>query len=471
MSDDIVRMSLVEVAEAIRRKKLSAVEVARACLDRIDEVQPKVNCYISVERSAVLRAARKADEETASRRKLGVLHGVPLAHKDMYYRKGRISTGGSKILREYKASVTSTVVARLEAAGALWLGGLNMAEFAANPTGHNIHYGNCRNPWNTDHITGGSSSGSGAAVAARTCFASLGSDTGGSVRLPAAVNGVIGLKPTYGLISRHGIIPRSWSHDTVGPLTRTARDCARITRVIAGSDPNDPTSTREPIPDYERGIDAGIKGLKIGVPREHYYDDVTADVRRAMDASLAVLRSLGARIVPIDVPDPKPLFAVSSLISKCEAAAIHARWMRERPQDYSMVVFSRVEDGFHVPAVSYIEALNLRPHFVEEFVRSVYAKCDVFHCPVMTLPVPTIAQTDPDAPGEVPQMIERITRNTRPFNHLGTPALSVPAGFTDNGLPTAFQLVGRPYTEALLFRTAHAYQSATDWHERVPAPR
>jgi len=469
MSSDIVSMSLTEVAEAIRRKKVSAVEVTRACLDRIDAVQPKVNCYISVERAAVLRAARKADEDVAKRRKLGPLHGVPLAHKDMYYRKGKVSTGGSKILRDYRPQIDSTAAARLQAAGALWLGGLNMAEFAANPTGHNIHFGHCRNPWNTDHITGGSSSGSGAAVAARTCFGSLGSDTGGSVRIPAAVNGVVGLKPTYGLISRYGVVPRSWSHDTVGPLTRTARDCARMTRIVAGFDPLDPTSTHEEIPDYERGIVAGIKGLKIGVPRNHYYDDLTADVRRAMDASLAVLRSLGARIVPVDVPDPKRLFLVSNLITKCEAAAIHSRWMRERPQDYSMVVFSRVEDGFHVPAVAYIEALNLRPRFLEEFVRTVYAKCDVLHCPVLTLPVPTIAETDPDAPGEVPRLIERLTRNTRPFNHLGTPALSVPAGFTDNGLPAAFQLVGRPYSEALLFRAAHAYQSVTDWHLREPS--
>jgi len=468
MKGELVDLSLTSVAEAIRKRKVSSLEVARACLERIERIQPSVNCYIGVERAGVLRAARKADEAIAKRRALGPLHGVPLAHKDMYYRAGKISTGGAHILRDYKPRIDSTAGARLDAAGALWLGTLNMAEFAANPTGHNVHFGHCRNPWNTEHITGGSSSGSGAAVAARTCFGSLGSDTGGSVRLPAAANGVVGLKPTYGLISRYGIVPRSWSHDTVGPLTRTVRDCARMTRVVAGIDPNDPTSTSEPIPDYEQGIDAGIKGLRIGVPRQHYYDDITADVRSAMDASLAALHSLGARIVPVDVPDPKRLFLVSNLITKCEAAAIHARWMRERPDDYSMVVRARVEDGFHIPAVAYIEALNLRPHFLEEFVSTVFSKCDVLHCPVMTLPVPTIAETDPAAPGDVPRIIERLTRNTRPFNHLGTPALSVPAGFSDNGLPVAFQLVGRPYSEAVLFRAGHAYQSVTDWHERAP---
>lgn len=469
MSLELLNLSLTEVADAIRRKKVSSLEVTQACLAQIERTQPIVNGYIAVERAAVLKAARAADEAVAKRRTLGPLHGVPLAHKDMYYRKGRVSTGGSKILRDYRPKITSTAAARLEAAGALWLGTLNMAEFAANPTGHNDHFGRCCNPWNPAHITGGSSSGSGAAVAARTCYGSLGSDTGGSVRLPAAMNGVVGLKPTYGLISRYGIVPRSWSHDTVGPLTRTARDCARMTRVVAGRDPLDATSTHEPIPDYERGINAGIKGLRIGVPRNHFYDDVTGDVQRAMDASVAALKSLGARIVPVDVPDPKRLFLVSNLITKCEAAAIHARWMRERPRDYSMMVFSRIEDGFHVPAVAYIEALNLRPRFVEEFVGAVFSRCDVFHCPVMTIPVPTGAATDPAAPGDVPRIIERITRNTRPFNHLGIPALSVPAGFADNGLPVAFQLVGRPYSEAQLFRAAHAYQSVTDWHQRVPA--
>jgi len=468
MSTEVLNMSLTELAEAIRKKKVSSVEATRACLDQIEKVQPKINCFIGVERAAVLKAARAADEAVARRRKLGPLHGVPLAHKDMYYRNGKISTAGSKILREYRATVTCTVAERLEAAGALWLGTLNMAEFAASPTGHNIHHGHCRNPWNTDHITGGSSSGSGAAVAARTCYGAFGSDTGGSVRLPAAMCGVVGLKPTYGLISRYGILPRSWSHDHVGPLTRTARDCARMTGVVAGNDPLDPTSTRETIPDYERGITSSIKGLKIGVPRNHYYEDATPDLQRVMDESLRVFRSLGARIIPMDVPDPKRVFYVSNLITKAEAAAIHARWMRERPQDYSMLVYSRVEDGFHVPAVAYIQAQNLRPRLIEEFVTQVYAKCDLLHVPVMTVPVPTIAETDPEAPGEVPRIIERLTRNSRPFNHLAIPALSVPAGFGDNGLPMAFQLVGRPYAEGLAFRAAHAYQTATDWHVRMP---
>jgi aspartyl-tRNA(Asn)/glutamyl-tRNA(Gln) amidotransferase subunit A len=469
MNAELTRMSLVDLAQALRRRKISSVEVVRACLARIERVQPRVNCYIAIEAEEALRAARRADKALATGVRVGPLHGVPLAHKDMYYRKGKISTGGAKIMREFRATVTATVVERLQAAGAIWLGNLNMAEFAANPTGHNVHFGHCRNPWNTAHMTGGSSSGSGAAVAARTCFGALGSDTGGSVRLPAAACGVVGLKPTYGLISRYGILPRSWSHDTVGPLTRTAADCARMTKVLAGADPRDPTCSSVQVPNYERELTRGIKGVRIGVPKNHFYADAPREIEHAMQVSLKVLRSLGARLVEIEVPDPARLFHISNVITKCESASMHDQWMRTRPQDYSMTVFARILDGMHIPAVTYIQALNLRAHLLAEFSERVFTRCDILHTPVMSLTVPTIAESNPESPGDVPRIIERITRNTRPFNYLGVPALSVPAGFSANGLPIAMQLVSRPFTETLLFRAAHAYQSATDWHQRAPA--
>jgi aspartyl-tRNA(Asn)/glutamyl-tRNA(Gln) amidotransferase subunit A len=468
MNAEVLNLSLVEVAAAIRRKKLSAVEVTRACLEHAARVQPRLNCFISIEADAALRAARKADQALKRLRKVGPLHGVPLAHKDMYYRAGKISTCGSKILRDYRPRVTATVIERLEAAGAIWMGGLNMSEFAANPTGHNDHWGHCRNPWNPAHMTGGSSSGSGSAVAARACYGALGSDTGGSVRLPAAACGVVGLKPTHGLISRYGIMPRSWSQDTVGPLTRTVRDCALMTRVVAGADPRDPTCVDEPAPDYERALAGRIRGIKIGVPANHYYDGATEDVRRRMDESLAVFKSLGARIVEIKVPDPQEIFLLSATVSQSEAATIHGTWIRTRPQDYSLYVLSRMEAGFHIPAATYAQALNLRVHLLEEFMRAVYTKVDLLHAPVMVMPPPTIAGTEPRASGDVTEIVARITRNTRPTNYLGLPALSVPAGFSSGGLPIAFQLMGRPFAEALIFRAAHLYQQETDWHTRAP---
>ena len=468
MSAELLNMSLCEVAQAIRRKRVSSLEVTRACLARAKSVQPTVNCFIAIEEAEALRAARAADRAVKRGAKLGSLHGVPLAHKDMFYRAGRVSTGGSKILRDYRPTVTATVVKRLAVAGAIWLGNLNMAEFAANPTGHNEHWGDCCNPWNIAHITGGSSSGSGAAVAARTCSGSLGSDTGGSIRLPAAANGVVGLKPTYGRVSRHAILPRVWSLDTVGPLTRTVRDCARIMAVIAGADPFDPTASAQPVPNYERLLDRRIRGWKIGVPRNYFYDGIAQDVRRAMEESLAVLRSLGARIIELDVPDPQHTYQLTNAIGQVESATIYANWLRERPQDFSLMVRTRTEAGMLVPGVSYLEALNARPRVTAEFVRQVFDTVDVLHAPVMTIPLPTRAETTPGGSGEIMDMLARLTRNTRPINFLGLPSLAVPAGFADNGLPVAFQLIGRPFAEDVLFRIGDAFQAETDWHTRAP---
>lgn len=469
MTTDLLNLSLCEVAQAIRRKRVSSLEVVKACIERAKAVQPAVNCFISLEEEEALRAARAADRAIKRGAKLGPLHGVPLAHKDMFYRAGRISTGGSKILRDYRPDVTATVVERLAAAGAIWLGGLNMAEFAANPTGHNEHWGDCCNPWNTAHITGGSSSGSGAAVAARTCYGSLGSDTGGSIRLPAAANGVVGLKPTYGRVSRYALLPRAWSLDTIGPLTRTVRDCARITRVIAGADPLDPTASPHAVPNYERLLDRRVRGMKIGVPRNHFYDGITPDVRHAMEHSISVLRSLGMRIVEIEVPDLQHTYQLTNAIGQVESATIYANWLRERPQDFSLVVRTRSEAGLLVPAVSYLEALNARARITAEFVQSVFGVVDALHAPVMTMPLPTRAETTPGGSGEVMNMLARITRNTRPINFLGLPSLAVPAGFADNGLPVAFQLIGRPFAEDVLFKIGDAYQSETDWHVRAPS--
>ena len=469
MTADILNLGLTEVAAAIRRKKLSAVEVTRACIAQAERVQPVLNCFIALEAEAALKAARQADRALRGRgARLGVLHGVPLAHKDMYYRAGKVSTCGSSILRDYRPAITSTVVARLYAAGAIWLGGLNMAEFAGNPTGHNEHWGDCRNPWNPAHVPGGSSSGSGSAVGARICYGALGSDTGGSVRIPAAACGVVGLRPTSGLISRYGVMPRSWSQDAVGPLTRTVRDCARLTYVIAGADPKDPSCSARAVPDYEQALRGGIKGLRIGVPTNYYYDGATPDVRARMAASLDVFKALGARIIRLAVPDPDEIFLLSNTISMSEASVIHRRWISARPRDYSLYFRSRIEPGYHVTATAYIEALNLRAHYLEEVMRNVYAKVDILHMPAMVMPPPTLAETAPTGSGDVQGIVTRMSRNTRPTSYLGLPALAVPAGFSKTGLPIAFQLMGRPYAESLLFRAAHRYQEATDWHTRVP---
>jgi aspartyl-tRNA(Asn)/glutamyl-tRNA(Gln) amidotransferase subunit A len=466
MNDDLLELSLTELAAAIRERQLSSYEATRACLDRAQRLQPHVNCFISIEAEGALKAARAADRALKRGDGRGVLHGVPLAHKDLFYRKGCVSTAGAKILRDYRPAVTATVVERIQAAGAIWLGTLNMSEFAGNPTGHNEHFGDCRNAWNAQHVSGGSSSGSGVAVAARVCYGALGSDTGGSIRHPAAFNGVVGLKPTQGRVSRFGVLPRSWSLDTVGPLARTVRDCARLMRVIAGADVNDTTSSSERVPDYEKELNGRVKGVRIGVPTNYYYDEATADVRRCMRDSVEALESLGAKVIELTVPDPQRLLDLSNVISQPEVAAVHSKWLREQPQDYS-IWRAGIDAGLIVPAASYLEAQMARPRLAREFVDEVFGRVDVLHAPVYAKPVPTIAEARPRSPDDVPR-VQQISRNNRPANFLGIPALSVPAGFSSNGLPVAFQLMGRPFSESLLLRVAEAYQRVTDWHRRAP---
>ncbi len=460
---------LAEVAQALRTRAVSSVELTRACLARAQAVNPLLNCFLDIETQSALADAVEADAEIANGRWRGPLHGVPLAHKDMFYRRGRRCTGGALIRRDFVARFDSTVAERLAAAGAVWLGSLNMSEFAANPAGHNEHYGHCRNPWNRDCITGGSSSGSAAAVAARACFGAVGSDTGGSVRLPAALCGVVGLKPTYGLISRYGALPRSWSLDTIGPLARTVEDCALITAALAGRDVRDPTTAVLPVPDYRAALAHGVGGLRIAVPRNFFFDDVDASVRARLDAALQTLLDLGAQRVDVDVPDQSRLFTISDAVGKSEAAAMHARWIRERPQDYSLFVRSRMEAGFHVPATTYLQALALRGRLLAQFVDSVFARADILFAPVVACEVPALAQTEVGSPADVQRVILRLTRCTRTLNFLGLPGLSVPCGFSDNAMPVGMQLIGRPFAEATLLRAAHAYQRRTDWHLRAPA--
>ena len=462
-------LDLVGAAEAIRAKRISAVELTEACIRRIERLQPRLNCFISLEAEAALAAARRADAELAKGVLRGPLHGVPLAHKDMLYRAGKVTTCGSKIRRDFVPDYTATVHLRLEAAGALDLGTLNLSEFAFGPTGHNAHWGHCRNPWNPDHITGGSSSGSAAAVAARLVFGALGSDTGGSIRLPAGVCGLAGLKPTQGRVSRYGVMPLSFSLDQVGPLARSVRDCARIMAAIAGYDPKDPTSSTVPAEDYEARLVGGVRGLRIGVPADYFYDGIADEMRTGMEESLRVFRDLGAETVEVELPHLDALDGLTNVVMASEAATIHGRWLRERPDDYQPQVRQRIMAGLFYPATRYLEALDLRPRIAADVIDAVFSKADVMHVPLLARPAPRIDETDLGGTPEGHAAIGELTRLTRPFNYLGFPGLTVPAGFTGSGLPMAFQLVGRPFAEAMLLRAGHAFQQATDWHRRAPA--
>jgi aspartyl-tRNA(Asn)/glutamyl-tRNA(Gln) amidotransferase subunit A len=458
MSSDLAGMSLAAVAKAIARGKLSSVEATAASLKGLQAIGRELNVVAGLDAEQAMKDARRADRERAQGRRRGPLHGVPLAHKDMYYRKGRLSECGSIIRKGYIPTVTATVLKRLDAAGALDIARLNMVEFALGPTGHNPHTGHVRNPWNPAHITGGSSSGPGAAVAARLVYGTLGSDTGGSIRLPAAFCGIVGIKPTYGLVSRFGAMPLSFSQDHVGPLTRTVEDAALMLQAIAGPDLEDPTAVNRRVPNFRAEMEKGVRGRTIAIADGWFRDGMTDEVARLLDAAGETYRKLGAKVVRVDVPSLDHVNDMGMLVTGVEAASYHGTWLRERPQDYSDVVRARLQHGLLYAGVRYVEALRLRARIVDWFLGTVLGRADALLAPVLGTPVPTIAETDADGDPRTMGIVVRTARNTRPINYLGLPAISVPCGFTGNGLPCGFQLVGRPFAEARLIRWARAYE-------------
>jgi aspartyl-tRNA(Asn)/glutamyl-tRNA(Gln) amidotransferase subunit A len=470
-NDDLALEDLSTIADAIAAGKISSVEATEACLARIEAWQPRTNAFLRLHKEKALAQAKAMDAELAAGKRRGPLHGVPMAHKDMYYRKGELSTGGSAIRRDWRAPVTATVLGKLDAAGVVELGFLNMAEFAAGPTGHNVHYGHCRNPWDGTRVTGGSSSGSGASVAARMVYGALGSDTGGSIRLPASACGVVGMKATYGRVSRAGAVARSWSLDHVGPLTRTVRDNARMLGVLAGHDPADSTTSDKAVPNYEALLEGGVSGLAIGLALP---DDgaapLDAVIGGAIQQAADTLGRLGAKISTVTLPDFTALYRAAEVMVKCEAAAMHRPWMERTPELYANQVRTRMEAGFFIPATQYIDALRLRASFVTEFLATSMSGVDAVLLPSIPFPLPTIEETDTETRGgpAVLKMVAGFTGLTRPFNTLGVPALSVPCGFDRNGVPIGMQLVARPFDEATLYRIGHAYQGATEHHLKVP---
>ena len=434
------------IAEAIA-KRVSPKELLEACRKRIEQWQPKINAFVSQE---VLKEGGQ-----------GPLAGIPLAHKDMFYRPGKVTNCGSKIRRGWVAKELSAALEGLDRAGAAQIGTLNMSEFAYNPTGHNEHWGDCRNPWKPECITGGSSSGSGAAVAARCVFGALGSDTGGSVRLPAAANGVTGLKVTWGRVSRHGALPLSHSLDTIGPLARSAEDCALMLQAIAGHDVRDAVSARKEVPDYVASLN---RRVRIGISRSWIEQNSHPEVAKAL---LEAARMFD--LVEVETPNFEALSAHCLIVMQSEASAQHAQWMRTRSQDYGSGTRARLESGYAVPAATYLESLRLRAKWLEEFTSKTLGSCDAYFVPAVKVPIPTRDATGPQGGPGAPKLLGEVTYLTRWVNYLGVPAIVAPVGFDSNGLPIAMQLVGRPFAEDALLAAVHAYQRETDWHRRVPA--
>ena len=465
---ELLDFSLAQVAGLIKRRELSPVEVVEATLARVAEVDPILRAYISVFDDQARQVARAAEMLIMAGHDLGPLHGVPIALKDNVATQGQRTTAGSKILADWVPAHDATVASRLRRAGAVFIGKLNMHEFAWGGTSDNPHYGAVRNPWNTDRFPAGSSGGSGAAVAARACYGAIGTDTGGSIRLPAAINGIVGLRPTYGRVSNHGIVPLAWSMDTAGPMARTVEDCALMFGVLAGHDAADPASARVPAHDYLARLNDGVKGLRIGVVPGYFFHHLQPAVHAAVMAALKLLEAAGAEVVEVDIKNIHGNISAQLTIESAEPSTYHQRWLRERPDDYGADVRTLLEVGEMLLATHYLQAQRYRTLLRNEFLEA-FDKVDIFLCP--TLPfaaTPVGAMTVVIENGIEEDMLSAIMQYTGVPSLTGLPALAVPCGFDPDGLPVGMQLIGKPFDEATLFRVGVAYQALTDFHHKAP---
>jgi aspartyl-tRNA(Asn)/glutamyl-tRNA(Gln) amidotransferase subunit A len=462
-------LGAARLAALVRAREVSPVELVRTYLDRIDRLDGRLRAYITVTAEAALDAARRAEAALAGGGPVGPLHGVPFAVKDQFATRGVRTTAGSRILADHVPDEDATVVARLSAAGGILLGKLNLTEFALGGT---IRYpfGQPRNPWNTDHDTGGSSAGSGVAVAAALCAVSLGEDTGGSVRSPASWCGVSGHRPTWGLVSRHGCVPLSWSHDAPGPLGRTVEDCALVLGIVAGPDPRDPLTARRPVPDYHAALTGDVRGLRVGVIRELTHGGETEpEVRAAVTAAAAVLGDLGAKVDDVSLPLVPRAGAAFMAICDSEGAALHLSWLRDRAADYDEGTRRRLLAASLLPAALLHKAQAARA-LIRQQLRDALTTHDVLVAPTAHRPAPTIATFTAPITSTREAAARFFTRRsfTTPAALAGLPALAVPCGFGASGLPLSLQIIGRRFEDATVLRVGHAYQQGTDWHRRRP---
>jgi aspartyl-tRNA(Asn)/glutamyl-tRNA(Gln) amidotransferase subunit A len=464
---DLTTLTIAEAARQIARKELAPVELTQAALDRIFALNPQLNAFINVLGDQARAAAKAAEEEIMTGQRRGPLHGIPIALKDLCATKGVRTTAGSKILQNHVPLNDATVASRLAQAGTILLGKLHMNEFAYGPDGDNGHYGRVRNPWNLECITGGSSSGSGAAVAASLCLGALGTDTGGSIRIPSALCGIVGLKPTYGLVSRYGLTPLSWSLDHAGPMGKTAEDVALLLQAMAGYDPNDPGSAQRSVPDYTAALNGDVRNLRLGIPQEYFFEMVDPEVESAIRQAIEVVRGLGASVHRVSWPSLRYASLAALIIVLVEASAYHETWIRTRPQDYQPDVALRLKWGLLLPAPAYLKAQRLRALMCREAAQ-LWREVDMLMTPATMLAAPRPGETHVRIGNRQMSTREALLRPMRPFNLTGLPALSIPCGFTSTGLPIGLQIAGKPFDEATLLRVAHAYEQHTDWHRRQP---
>lgn len=467
-AQELHTLSVLEAGKLVADKQVSPVELTRASLEQIEQVEPAINAFITVLADAAMQVARAHEQMISAGYYLGPLHGVPIAIKDNLYMRGVRTTAGSKILGDFVPREDATVTARLKAAGAVIVGKTNMHEFAWGGTTANPHYGATRNPWDPSRFPAGSSGGSGAAVGARAVHAAIGTDTGGSIRLPSAVNGCAGIRPTIGRVSNYNVVPLAWTMDTVGPMAREVADVAVMLQVIAGHDPLDEASARVPVPDYTSGLSRGAAGVRIGVVPDYFFTHLQPAVREAVRGAIATLVDNGAREVEVAIENIHGNISAQLTVESTEPSTYHQRWLRTRPQDYGEDVRTQLEIGELLLATHYLQAQRYRTLLRHEFMRA-FEEVDVFICP--TLPfvaTPVGATTVEIEEGQEEDMLSAIMQYTGVPSLTGLPSMSVPCGFSPDGLPIGMQIIGRPFDEATIFRVGQAYQEMTDWHRRQP---
>ena len=463
--DDLCHRPIPELSALLRSRQVSPVEVAASFLDRIDQVEPSVNAFITVARDEATLAAEQAEAEMARGEYRGTMHGIPVGIKDLYDTAGIRTTSGSKIDGDRVPTADSAVVEGLKGAGAVIIGKLMMTEFAFGEQGRNAHYGDVRNPWDLSRMPGGSSTGSAASVAASECAASLGSDTGGSIRVPAALCGLVGLKPTYGLVSRRGMTPLSWSLDHAGPLARTVEGAAATLQAIAGHDPRDPTSADAPVPNYTERLTGEVRGLRIGVLREYVWDMIDPEVEHLARAAFDQVAGLGVEVEEVSVPRLEDLGLAMSTIIPADAAAVHRETILRRGADYDPVTRNHIESGLFVTAADYSKANQLRAS-VNRDIAEVLERVDFLMTPTSPVTAPSYEAPVVTLGGQEFPSRMLLSRITRMFNPGGLPTVSVPCGFSANGLPVGLQIVGRAFDDVGVLNLAFAYEQAAGWHTR-----
>lgn len=462
-TNSLTDLTLSQASALLQEGSVSPVELVNACLDRIAATEGLVRAFAALVPDRALHDAERAERELASGKIRSPLHGIPVALKDLIETRGIRTTAGSRILENWVPERNATVAQRLDDAGTVLLGKVTTHEFAMD-----VFTPPTRNPWDLDRMPGGSSGGSAAAVAASMCFGAIGTDTAGSVRIPAALCGVSGLKPTYGRVSRAGVVPFSWSLDHVGPIARSASDLALLLEAIAGWDPRDPSSARQVVPHYASELEDGLIEVRIGVPREFFFDRVDGEVVGAFEAAIAVLEGLGAQVAEVSIPTARMAPIVGDVISFPEVSVYHRRWLRERPDDYSASTRANLELGELILATDYVQAQRVRALIVAEFL-DVLQAVDALAVPTTPAVAIHVGERTVTVEGGAPEnALDAFCRLTYAANVTGLPALTIPCGSSAEGLPIGLQLIGRPYEEGRVLRVGWAYQEVTDWHTRLP---